>query len=100
MGGRKRGSRVERYLLTYIKKGTLERRHATGDKKTMKTLFEQQVYIRLTDDMSGFVCTVKYGGYTKVTEFPLHRQLTSDLDVKALVLARKRSSRLAASEEQ
>lgn len=50
----------------------------------MKTLFEQEVYIRLTDDMSGSVCTVKYGEYTEATEFPLHRQLTFDLDEKAL----------------
>jgi hypothetical protein len=28
--------------------------------KAMKTLIEQKAYIRLSDDMSGFVCTVLY----------------------------------------
>ena len=37
----------------------------------MKTLIEQKAYIRLNDDMSGFVCTVLHGGYTKATEFIL-----------------------------
>jgi hypothetical protein len=61
----------------------------------MKTLFEQEVYIRLCDDMSGFVCTETYGAYTKATEFSLHRQPASEVsDDEALVLARKRSSRL------
>jgi hypothetical protein len=67
----------------------------------MKTLFEQEVYIRLTDDMSGFVCTVKYRGYSKATEFSFNRQLASGVsDEKASVLARKRSSRLATLVEQ
>ena len=57
----------------------------------MKTLIEQKVYIRLTDDMSGFVCTVVYGGYTKATDFILAGKPASDvLDEKAFVLARKR----------
>lgn len=61
----------------------------------MKTIFEQEVYIRLGDDMSSFVCTVKYGGYTKATEFSLHRQPASEVsDEKSLVLARKRPARL------
>jgi hypothetical protein len=68
----------------------------------MNTLFAREVYIRLTDDKSGFVCTVTDGKfYTKATEFALHRRPAPDvLDEKALVLARKGSSRLAASEEQ
>ena len=67
----------------------------------MKTLFEQEVYIRLCDDMSGFVCTVTYGGCTKATEFSLHRQPASEVsDDEALILARKRSSRLAQLVEQ
>ena len=67
----------------------------------MKTLFEQEVYIRLCDDMSGFVCTVKYGGYSKAAEFSLHREPASEVsDEEALVLAKKRYSRLARLAEQ
>ncbi len=67
----------------------------------MKTLIEQKVYIRLTDDMSGFVCTVVYGGYTKATDFILDGNPASDvLDEKPLVLARKHSPPLARSENQ
>ena len=67
----------------------------------MKTLIEQKAYIRLTDDMSGFVCTVVYGGYTTATEFILDGNPASDvLDEKALVLARKHSPPLASPEKQ
>ena len=68
----------------------------------MNTLFGGEVYIRLTDDEAGFVCTVKRGQfYVKATEFALDGQpLTSASDEKSLVLARKRSSGRAASEEQ
>ena len=67
----------------------------------MKTLTEQKAYIRLTDDMSGFVCTVLYGSYTKATDFILADNPASDvLDEKALVLARKRSPTLAGPEKQ
>ena len=69
--------------------------------KAMKTLIEQKAYIRLSDDMSGFVCTVLYGGYTKATEFILAGNPASDvLDEKALVLARKRSPPLARPEKR
>ena len=67
----------------------------------MKTLIEAKAYIRLTEDMSGFVCTVLYGGYTKATEFILVGNSASDvLDEKALVLARKRSPPLARPEKR
>jgi len=67
----------------------------------MKTLIEQKAYIRLTDDMSGFVCTVMYCGYTKATEFILAGSPASEvLNEKALVLARKRSPPLARHEKQ
>jgi hypothetical protein len=67
----------------------------------MKTLIEQKVYIRLTDDMSGFVCTELYGGYTKATDFILAGNPVPDiLDEKTLVLARKRSPPLARPEKQ
>jgi hypothetical protein len=67
----------------------------------MKTLIEQKAYIRLTDDMSGFVCTVLYGGYTKTTEFILAGNPAPEvLDEKALVLARTHSSALARPEKQ
>lgn len=68
----------------------------------MNTLFEGEVYIRLTDDETAFVCTVKRGQFdVKVTEFALEGQsLTSASDEKSLVLARKRSSRRAASKER
>jgi hypothetical protein len=67
----------------------------------MNTLFAGEVYIRLTDNEAGFVCTVKRGLYVKATEYPLEGQhLTSASDEKSLVLARRRSSRRAASEEQ
>jgi hypothetical protein len=74
---------------------------STQEVKAMKTLIEQEAYIRLTDDMSGFVCTVTYGGYAKATEFILAGNPASDvLDEKALVLARKRSPPLARPEKQ
>jgi hypothetical protein len=67
----------------------------------MKTLIEQEVYIRLTDDMSGFVCTVVDGGYTKATDFILAGNPVSDIvDEKILVLARECSPPLAGPEEQ
>jgi hypothetical protein len=69
---------------------------STQEVKAMKTVIEQEAYIRLTDDMSGFVCTVEYGGYTKATDFILDGNPASDVsDEKALVLARKRSPPMA-----
>jgi hypothetical protein len=61
-----------------------------------------EVYIRIADDQAGFVCTVKYGKFSAMsTEFALHWRPTPDvLDEKVLVLARKRSSRLATREQQ
>jgi hypothetical protein len=51
----------------------------------MNTLFGGEVYIRLTDDEAGFVCTVKRGQlYVKATEYALDGQpLTSASDENA-----------------
>ena len=67
----------------------------------MSKQIDREIYIRIADDLAGFVCTVKYGkSSARVTEFALHWRPTPDvLDEKVLVLARKRSSRLATSEE-
>jgi hypothetical protein len=67
----------------------------------MSKQIDREIYIRIADDLAGFVCTVKYGkSSARVTEFALHLRPTPDvLDEKVLVLARKRSSRLATSEE-
>jgi len=41
-------------------------------------LFEKQISIRLTEDESGFVCQVGYGGLLlKTTEFPLWTNLSN-----------------------
>jgi hypothetical protein len=68
----------------------------------MNTLFAGEIYIRLTDDAAGFVCTVKRGQFdVEVTKFALDGQpLTNASDEKSLVLARRRSSHRAASEKQ
>ena len=67
----------------------------------MNTLFAEEVYIRLTVDEAGFVCTVKCGPHVKATEFALEGPpLTSALDEKSLVLARKRSSHRAAAADR
>ena len=68
----------------------------------MSTQRTREVYIRITDDQAGFVCTVKYGKFPAVvTEFALHPVPTLNaLDEKALVLARKGSSRPAMREAQ
>ena len=61
----------------------------------------EEVYIRLADDKSGFVCTVKYGSvYATVTEYALHCPPPDLLDEKALVLLRKRHRGSASSEGQ
>ena len=68
----------------------------------MNTLLTREVYIRLADDETGFVCTVKYGKfYAKAKEFALHCEPTSVLlGENVPVLARKRPSRWAESEER
>ena len=68
----------------------------------MKIRFTQEVYIRLANDQTGFVCTVKYGKlYSKATEFPLKCEPIPDvLEVKAPTLLRKRSSARAEREAQ
>ena len=67
----------------------------------MNMLLEQEIYIRLAEDQTAFVCTIKYGNFSTVTEFPLKSKSIPDVaDEKALVLARKRSSPRARSGEQ
>jgi hypothetical protein len=67
----------------------------------MNTLSEQEIYIRLTDNEAGFVCTVKCGKlYVNTTEFALDdAPLTNALHENSLILAKERFSRRAASEE-
>lgn len=67
----------------------------------MNTLFARNVYIRLAEDNSAFVCTIKRGRfYSKTTEVALNCQLIPEpVDEKALVPIKRRSSRWA-SEEQ
>ena len=60
----------------------------------MNNSFEQEIYIRLTDDNAAFVSTVKRDELNaKATEFALEGQvMNEDLDEKTLVLMRKRRS--------
>jgi hypothetical protein len=60
----------------------------------MKTLFRREVYIRLAEDGTAFVSTVKYGGFfSRTIAIPLNRQpLPDSAEDKALVPQRKRSS--------
>jgi hypothetical protein len=60
----------------------------------MNTPLAREIYIRLTDNQQGFVCTVKYGRlYSTVTEFRLHSQPQLDrLEETTAVKVRKRSS--------
>ncbi len=67
----------------------------------MNTLFARNVYIRLAEDNSAFVFTIKCGKfYSKTTEVALNCQLIPEpVDEKALVPIKRRSSHWA-SEEQ
>jgi hypothetical protein len=67
----------------------------------MKTLFEQEVSIRLTDDASAFVRTVKYGRFfSKSTLFPLKdNRATASSAEDAPLLVLRRPRRRAGSEE-
>jgi hypothetical protein len=57
--------------------------------------FEQEIYIRLTDNSAAFVSTVKRGElHAEETEITLESQVRiEDLDEKALVLMKKRPLR-------
>jgi hypothetical protein len=61
---------------------------------TMNTLFAQDIYIRLTEDNSAFLCTIKRGRfYSKTTEVALNCQLVPEpVGEKALVPLKRRSS--------
>jgi hypothetical protein len=60
----------------------------------MNTFLEQEIYIRLAEDQTAFVCTVKYGNLSTATEFPLKREPIPDVaDEKALQFAKRRSTR-------
>jgi len=60
----------------------------------MNTLFAQDVYIRLAEDNSAFVCTIKWGGFfSKMTEFALNCQFKPEpVDDKVLLPLKRRSS--------
>lgn len=66
----------------------------------MNTLFAHDVYIRLAEDNSAFVCTIKSGRfYSTTTEFALNCQLSSEpVDEKAPVPLKRRSSHRPAEE--
>ncbi len=59
----------------------------------MKALFRREVTIRLSEDGTAFVSTVKYGRFfSKTTAIPLNRQpLPESVEDKALVPVRKRA---------
>jgi len=67
---------------------------------TMNTFFAQDIYIRLAEDSSVFVCTIKRGRfYSKTTEVALNCQLVPEpVDEKALVPMKRRSSRWGSEE--
>jgi len=67
----------------------------------MDTFFGREVYIWLTDDETGFVCTVKYGKFSAMTtEFALQYPASRGvLNEKVLNPARKRSSTSARFEQ-
>jgi hypothetical protein len=58
----------------------------------MNTPVEQEVYIRLTDAHTGFVCTIKHGLYSKEIEYPLAQDTAAE-EERSLMFLRKRSSR-------
>jgi hypothetical protein len=66
----------------------------------MNTLFSQEIYIRLTEDNSAFLCTIKRGRfYSKSTEVALNCQAVPEpVGEKALVALKRRSSRWASEE--
>jgi len=68
----------------------------------MNTLFAQDIYIRLTEDSSAFVCTIKCGRlFSKTTEFALNCQLVPEpVDEKAFVPMKRRSSRWASENDR
>ena len=67
----------------------------------MNTLFSQEIYIRLTEDNSAFVCTIKRGRfYSKTTEVALNCELVPEpVDEKALVPLKRRSSHWPTEEQ-
>jgi len=42
-------------------------------------LVQKEVYIRLTDSGTAFMCTVQYGSYSRVAEFPVNSQPATSL---------------------
>lgn len=67
----------------------------------MDTLFAQEVYIRIAEDNSAFLCTIRRGRfYSKTAEFPLNCQVIPEpVDEKTPVPLKRRNSHWA-SEEQ
>ena len=66
----------------------------------MNSLFTKDIYIRLADNNSAFLCTIKRGRfYSKTTEVALNCELVPEpVDEKALVPMKRRSSRWASDE--
>ncbi|MBZ5611380.1 MAG: hypothetical protein LAP38_24215 [Acidobacteriia bacterium] len=64
-------------------------------------LLEGKVYIRLTEDFSAFVCTVRYAGiFSKAAEYSLDVPAAPELrDERNVTLGRRRSRGRAASEQ-
>ena len=62
----------------------------------MNTLFTKEVYLRLSEDKSAFVCTTRWGRlFSKMTEFALKFQrIPETVDEKAPVPSKRRSSAL------
>lgn len=60
----------------------------------MRSLFRREVYIRLSEDGTALVSTVKYGRFfSKTRAIPLSNQpLPEIVDEKALVPVRKKAS--------
>jgi hypothetical protein len=66
----------------------------------MNTPFSKEVYIRLAEDDSAFLCTIKCGRfYSKTSEFGLSCQLVPEpVDEKVLLPLKRRSSHWASEE--
>jgi len=63
----------------------------------MNTLFAREVYVRLTDNKQGFVCTVKQGRFfTKTTRFAFDDSFPPEaVGEEAVVTLKQRSCRQA-----
>jgi hypothetical protein len=81
---------MERNLLPYNRD-----RRAEGEAMTIGIQFKE-IYIHLTENEPGLVCTVRYGGLIgRSTHFPLEigREVPPDLDEESLPVVRIRNRR-------